>query len=448
MGREVSLRRPMIEIASMLAGILVGSIVGMLPGIGPAMILLATTPLISHFDLVNLFIFYSCLISSSQYFGSVSAVVYGVAGEISSVPAAENGHALFRQGKGAYALSTTSTASLCAGIWGIALMLLTYTNIDRMTWIYDIKVLISIYLAVIIGMIVYTQKPLFSLVCMILGIALGKLGFDSLFLVHILVPEYTMLDAGLPFYAMFSGLIIIPALWRYLKSSPVASEGFAEWPPIAERIRTMFTLPCKASIVRGGIVGGFIGLVPGASYMLSSNVADRIESRFNSTRLSRLLAAESANNSAAITVLLPLLLIGIPIVFSEGIILGIAETKGFGYTVSLEFVAEHVPLIALMLFIGNLVAWVSAGVFYSFAISLYNWAKRWIYHAIIGVVIASVCYAGYNEHQVVLPLITFVIASIIGMLIPYEDSKFVLVFGFFLSDSIIDNLYRFYIMYS
>ena len=58
----------MIEIASMLAGILVGSIVGMLPGIGPAMILLATTPLINHFDLINLFIFYSCLISSSQYF--------------------------------------------------------------------------------------------------------------------------------------------------------------------------------------------------------------------------------------------------------------------------------------------------------------------------------------------------------------------------------------------
>jgi len=34
------------------------------------------------------------------------------------------------------------------------------------------------------------------------------------------------------------------------------------------------------------------------------------------------------------------------------------------------------------------------------------------------------------------------------MLIPWEDSKFVLVFGFFLSDSIVDNAYRFYVMYS
>ena len=62
--------------------------------------------------------------------------------------------------------------------------------------------------------------------------------------------------------------------------------------------------------------------------------------------------------------------------------------------------------------------------------------------------IVSVCYAGYSEHQVVLPLITFLIASIVGMLILYEDSKFVLVFGFFLSDSIVDNAYRFYVMYS
>lgn len=438
----------MIEVASMLAGILVGSIVGMLPGIGPAMILLATTPLISNFDLINLFIFYSCLISSSQYFGSVSAVVYGVAGEISSVPAAHNGHTLFREGKGAYALSTTSTASLCAGVWGILLMMLTYTNIERMTWIYDIKILMTIYAVVIIGMVLYTQKPVFSLLCMALGIALGKVGFDSLFLVHFFVPEYTMLDAGLPFYAMFSGLIIVPALWKYLKQTPVLSDRFPSWPGFRERIKTVLSLPCKASIVRGSIVGGFMGLVPGASYMLSSNVADRIESRFTSTRLSRLLAAESANNSAAITVLLPLLLIGIPIVFSEGIILGIAESKGFGYTVSLEFVAENMPLIAFMLLIGNVVAWISAGVFYSFAISLYNWAKKWIYHAIIFVVVASVCYAGYTDHNVVLPLITFIVASTVGMLIPYEDSKFVLVFGFFLSDSIVDNAYRFYVMYS
>ena len=182
--------------------------------------------------------------------------------------------------------------------------------------------------------------------------------------------------------------------------------------------------------------------------MLSSNVADRIESRCKHTKLSRLLAAESANNSAAITVLLPLFLIGVPIVFSEGIILGIAETKGFGYTISLEFVKEHVPLISLMLFIGNLVAWISAGVFYSFAIALYKRAMRWIYHVIIGVVVLMVFYVGYTEYQLWLALITFAIASLIGILIPYEDSKFVLVFGFFLSDSIIDNLYRFYIMYS
>ena len=87
------------------------------------------------------------------------------------------------------------------------------------------------------------------------------------------------------------------------------------------------------------------------------------------------------------------------------------------------------PMIAFMLLMGNLVAWVSAGVFYSFAISLYNWAKQWIYHAIILVVFAAVCYAGYSDHNIVLPLITFIVASIVGMLIPYEDSK--CVFGIY-----------------
>ena len=97
----------------MFAGIITGSIVGMLPGIGPAMILLVIAPLLVKFDLVTLFVFYSCLISSSQYFGSISAIVYGVPGEISSVPAVDNGHALFKKGQGVHALSSTSVLSLC-----------------------------------------------------------------------------------------------------------------------------------------------------------------------------------------------------------------------------------------------------------------------------------------------------------------------------------------------
>jgi putative tricarboxylic transport membrane protein len=436
-------------IAAMFSGVMMGSIIGILPGIGPAMILLAITPLIGAFELITLFTFYSCLISSSQYFGSVSAIVYGVPGEISSIPAVRNGHVLFRQGKGTQALSSTSTASLLGATWGIIIMLITYTNIDNLLWLYDMTVLMSVYLIVMFGMVIYTKKPWVSLICMISGLAMGKIGYDDLFMTHIFVPEHTPLDAGLPFYPIFTGLIIVPELIKYIRETKKLNVSTLHyWPCLKERLKAVFSLPYKNSIIRGSVIGSFMGLIPGASYMLSSNVADKIEKKINNSKLARLLSAESANNSAAITVLLPLFLLGIPIVFSEAIIMSIAETKGFGHTVSFDFVKNHIPTISLVLLLANVISWIFAGVFYSSAIAIYNKFSRYIYHIIITIVIMIIFWAGMSENQLWLGVIVFFIASFVGILIPHEDSKFVLVFAFFLSHNIIDGLYRFYIIYS
>jgi putative tricarboxylic transport membrane protein len=433
----------------MFAGIITGSIVGILPGIGPAMILLVIAPLLVKFDLVTLFVFYSCLISSSQYFGSISAIVYGVPGEISSVPAVDNGHALFRKGQGAHALSCTSTASLLASIFGVLIMLVIYLNADQLLWFYDMHVLMIIYFTVMMGMVLYTNKPWLSFIFMIAGLVLGKIGYDSLYMTHILVPKYTSLDSGIPYYAIFSGFIVIPELIKYItKRKKFNKPQLQSWPTFSQRFKNLFFTPHKASIIRGSLIGSLMGLVPGCSYMLSSNVADRTEKKFNDSKLSRLLAAESANNSAAITVLLPLLLFGIPIVFSEAIIMSIAETKGFGYTVSFEFIKNYIPTLSIILFLGNVVSWIISGIFYSIAIRIYNILMLWIYHILIILIIFMVFWAAIDNHQIWLGMSVFLITSIIGIMIPYKDSKFVLVFAFFISDNVIDALYRFYIIYS
>lgn len=439
----------METILAILTGIMAGSVVGILPGIGPAMILLAITPVLGKFDLINLFAFYSCLISSSQYFGSMSAIVYGVPGEISSVPAVHNGHALFRKGNGADALSATSTASLLASILGIMIMLAIYINVEKLLWLYEMHVLMMIYFAIIIGMIINTDKPWLSAICMIGGLVLGKIGYDSLYMTHILVPKYTSLDSGIPFYAIFSGLIIMPELIKYaLEKKKLNKSKLQSWPTLSKRFKNLFFVSNKASIVRGSIIGSIMGLIPGASYMLSSSVADYTEKKINDTKLSRLVAAESANNSAAITVLLPLLFLGIPIIFSEAIILDIAQTKGFGYTVSSEFVRNYIPMLCILLFVGNLLSWILSGVFYSTAVNFYSRFIDRIYHILIIFLFLFVFWASIENYQIFLGIAVFLISSIIGIMIPYRDSKFVLVFSFFLSDNVIDQLYRFYLIYS
>jgi putative tricarboxylic transport membrane protein len=90
-----------------------------------------------------------------------------------------------------------------------------------------------------------------------------------------------------------------------------------------------------ASSLRGTTLGIFLGMVPLIGTMISSNVAWAFEKLFskkknlNQQSLNRLLAAESSNNSAAVTVLIPLLILGLAIIPSEMLLLSIIESVGW-----------------------------------------------------------------------------------------------------------------------
>jgi putative tricarboxylic transport membrane protein len=215
---------------------------------------------------------------------------------------------------------------------------------------------------------------------------------------------------------------------------------------IANRFKMLFSLTEIKSVLRGSILGGFIGILPGASYALSSSICDRIEKKFNDSGLARLLAAESANNSAAITVLIPLLFLAIPIVYSESILLGIAEGMGFGITTSVSFLTDNIKPILLTLFVSNVILWIIAGSLYRAVITLYNYTQKYLYQGMLLSAVIMVTWLGYLGNQLLLSLSVFVICVLAGWKITANDSKLVLVFAFFIADSAIDELYRFYLL--
>ena len=82
------------EILALVTGIFFGMLMGLLPGIGAAMLMLLMYPvlLLSFVDIWVLMCFYLGIVNSGQYYGSVSASVFGVIGESSSLPAVKNGY--------------------------------------------------------------------------------------------------------------------------------------------------------------------------------------------------------------------------------------------------------------------------------------------------------------------------------------------------------------------
>ena len=112
-----------IDIAIMLLGIAFGLLAGMLPGVGNVVTLMLVYPFISDYNLFQIILFYLCLACSAQYTGSVVATTLAVPGETSSLPAVKEGHAMFRDGRGNYAISNSAIGSFVgSGIASIIML--------------------------------------------------------------------------------------------------------------------------------------------------------------------------------------------------------------------------------------------------------------------------------------------------------------------------------------
>jgi len=441
----------MVEIVSAgILGIISGIAIGLLPGIGTATTLLLLYPVLSQFELLQVFVFYLSLMSSTQYYGSVSAIVFGVAGEVTSLPAVKHGHKLFLQGQGAQALCYTSSGSFFAAMMSlVCFWLISVSLSDYFIFMLKGKVILTLLLIALIVILLTSGKKIAAVCFAVLGAVAGQVGYDQLHNVRFLTFGIPELEGGLSLFPIFCGLIIIPVLWQQVSTNLVSKIPTVQQVDFLHRLRLLIDFRHWTSVARGGVIGFVVGLIPGCSYLISSNIASSVEGKIvkDNQSIKQLIAAESANNSGSISVLIPLLLLAIPIVFSEAVILGIAESKGFGYTTSLELFDQNFSYIIAVLFVANLINWTLTGVFYNVIVSVYSYLSKYVYLAVAIICMGMLSWQGYQEYRFWFSIISFLIAVTIGLLtMRYNDEKFVFVYTYFVSTIMSDEIYRQFII--
>jgi putative tricarboxylic transport membrane protein len=429
-----------------ILGIFTGVLVGLLPGLGAAAVTLMLYPFLINFSLAEIFIFYLALMNSTQYYGSISATVFGVSGEVSSLPAVRHGHQLFLNGQGNQALCYASTGSFFAALIGIlmfvAIAVAFYSQFVFMLKGSVVLSLLSVALAIIL---LTSNKKIAAVIFGVLGAAAGQVGYNDLLDIRFLTFGIPQLDGGLSLFPIFCGLIIVPILLQQHRLSKSSSVPNNHRVSFKTRLRLLFDLQYWPSICRGGVIGFFVGLIPGCSYTVSSNIVDSVEGKLvgEDQKLKRLVAAEAANNSGSVSVLIPMLILAIPIVFSEAIILGIAESKGFGYTNSIEVFGQYFWPIVIVLISINLLNWVLSGVFYNAIIQLYRLISKYVYLIVFVISLVMMFWLGYQEHRFWFYVVSFVVSLIFGLLtIKYDNEKFVFVYTYFVSTIMSDEIYR------
>jgi len=386
---------------------------------------------------------------TTQYFGSIPAIIYGVSGEVTSEPAVRYGHPLFLQGHGHQLVAITATGSYIAALFGIAIIYFLSKNVMMFTPFLTNNVRAVMFVITLTILVAMADRKGISGLMALAGILVGSIGYNSMFDIRILVPDHTMFDAGLPANSVFTGLLVLPALAHFRNmTAPGPLDSNKNYPSLKTRFLNLLNLQYLPTITRSAFTGGLIGLIPGASFAISSSVAAAVEKKvLRSDDFTTVVAAESANNSAVVTALIPLLLLALPIVPSEAFILGLAESNGFGVQTSYTFFLENINTILAVLLTVSTLNWVIAGVFYLAAQKIYTVLVPHVYTLLIVFAVVINFYTAYRENQLLFSAICLLIFYKLGRIIKSDDAKSIFLIAYFICDELVISLYHFYLFH-
>jgi putative tricarboxylic transport membrane protein len=300
-------------------GVLVGTLVGVLPGIGPAgaiaLLLPATIKVAPTASLIMLAgIFYG-----AQYGGSTTSILVNIPGEASSVVTCLDGYQMARKGRAGPALGIAAWASFIAGTLSIIGLMLVATPLAKAALRIGPPEYFALMCTGMVILVYLVQGSILKAMMMALvGLLIGSVGLD----IVTGLPRFTFgideLTDGVGIIPLVMGLFGVSEIFTNLEETLGEREIFKTkisnlWPTLKD------WGDAKWSMVRGSVLGFFLGILPGGGVVLASFVSYAVErkcsrhpERFGRGAIEGVAGPESANNAAAGGCMIPLLSLGIP----------------------------------------------------------------------------------------------------------------------------------------
>lgn len=335
---------------------------GMLPGIGPinAIAILIPITFAAGMEPESALILLAGIYYGSQYGNSISTILLNVPGTASAVVTALDGHEMTKQGRGGPALAMAAIASFFGGTVSIFGLVLFAPVLSE----WAVRFGPAEYFA----LMVFAFSALSSLAggslvrglaSTAFGLLLATVGLDP----NSSIPRYTfgqlkLLD-GMDFVVVTIGLFAVSEILQLLEKSGAGGAVLTGYGRVMisakEFAATLWTM------IRGSVLGFFVGVLPGAGGTIASFLAYSTEQRivdrrntFGTGDIRGVAAPESANNAAATGAMIPLLTLGVPGSGTTAVLLG--ALLGLGITPGPLLITEEPDLfwgLAASMYVGN-----------------------------------------------------------------------------------------------
>ena len=212
----------MNELIAVSTGLFAGTITGIVPGAGVMVAMIVATPLLMHFDVIQLLLFYMSLASMVQFTGTIPAVYLGVPGETNSLPAVIEGTKFNKRKLAKLAIGICAIGSVLGSLVAVLITFgLISILVEHMTIFFSNATKFYLYIFIIaFCILVYNKrKILINLMLCVTGYALSLPGESDI------SPEfrYTLgidsLQFGIPLIPILIGFLIVPTMAKMFYTS-------------------------------------------------------------------------------------------------------------------------------------------------------------------------------------------------------------------------------------
>lgn len=302
----------------------IGIIVGAIPGFGAHNTIIILLPFTLAADIHVGLTFMVALYVATHMGSGIPAILLNIPGTGGAAATTLDGFPMAKKGQAQQALVLSFMASTIGGFITAVAALFTLPYLARIAYsLHSVEMVIIMLFGITLIAVIAAKDTLKGLIAGFLGLLLGAIGTDHIYSTPRGTFGFLELYDGVPVVPALIGLFAISEALVMLESETLLSEGGrarmlkAKWAETWEGV----TMSIKRlwHIVWTGLIGLFIGAVPGAGASIASFVAYQQSRMYSKTPEAYgtgipegVLAPEAANNGVASGSLIPLLVIGIP----------------------------------------------------------------------------------------------------------------------------------------
>ena len=302
-------------------GVTLGVIFGALPGISATMAIVLCISFTYSMSPVVAIAFLAAVYCASITGGSITAIMFKIPGTPSSAATVLDGYPLVQRGEAGRALSIALISSAIGGLASAIIMFLLTQPLMKLALKFNAAEQFAVcFLGLSILVFIDSKNKVNTFISGMIGLVLGTVGMDR----FSYVPRFTFGNAK-----MLDGITVLPfmlgmfAVAEILGNihTPVDFSAYSK--DNAAKLNKMVSMKelweLKWTALRSGILGTFVGIVPGAGATIASWLSYSVEAKMSkhpdllgNGDPHGICASETANNAATGGAMVPLLAMGIP----------------------------------------------------------------------------------------------------------------------------------------